>query len=351
VFPVFAIAAPDVLQIIAYVGAFTALFAAIIACTQFDIKRVLAYSTMSQIGYMLFALGVAGYTVETGTGFTASMFHLFTHAIFKALLFLGAGAVIHYVHSNDMRDMGGLRKHMPITHITFLFACLAIAGIPPFAGFFSKEMILGSAFESNLTLFYLGLFTSGLTAFYMFRLYYSIFWRGTSEAKHSHQTWQMSLPLILLALGSLSAGFIPFGKFVSFNGSPIEVHAHTSLIIAAVSASVLGIAIATLLYRSKSPVPLKIVNRFIGLHEVISRKFYIDEVYIFITKKIVFNLVSRPIAWFDRNVIDYSVNQSGVATEAVSEGIKKMQSGSIQSYTVYFMAGLILFALSIILFS
>ncbi|MGZ5243658.1 MAG: NADH-quinone oxidoreductase subunit L [Bacteroidia bacterium] len=350
-FPVFAIAAPDVLQIIAYIGVFTAMFAAIIACTQFDIKRVLAYSTMSQIGYMLFALGVAGYTFETGTGFTASMFHLFTHAIFKALLFLGAGAVIHYVHSNDMRDMGGLRKHMPITHITFLIACLAIAGIPPFAGFFSKEMILGAAFESNLTLFYLGLFTSGLTAFYMFRLYFSIFWRGTSEAKHSHQTWQMSFPLMLLAVGTLVAGFVPFQKLVTFNGEAIEVHAHTSLIIAAVSASVLGIALATLLYRSKSAVPLKIVNRYIGLHEVIYRKFYIDEIYLFITRKVVFNLISRPIAWFDRNIIDYSINQSGVATEAVSEGIKKMQSGSIQSYTVYFMAGLILFALSIILFS
>ena len=122
------------LNLVAYVGAISALFAAVIACTQTDIKRVLAYSTMSQIGYMMFALGVSGYGGENGLGYTASMFHLFTHALFKSLLFLGAGAVIHFIHSNEMKDMGGLRKYLPVTHITFLIACLAIAGIPPFAG-------------------------------------------------------------------------------------------------------------------------------------------------------------------------------------------------------------------------
>ncbi len=150
-FPVFSISQP-VMHLIAYIGAFSALFAAIIACTQTDIKRVLAYSTMSQIGFMMFALGVAN--TENSLGYTASLFHLFTHAMFKALLFLGAGAVIHYVHSNEMKDMGGLRKYLPITHITFLVACLAIAGIPPFAGFFSKEEILMAAFESNKIVFY-----------------------------------------------------------------------------------------------------------------------------------------------------------------------------------------------------
>ena len=140
-FPVFAISCPVALHVVGYIGAFSALFAATIACTQTDIKRVLAYSTMSQIGYMMLALGVSGYGGENGLGFAASMFHLFTHAMFKALLFLGAGAVIHYVHSNEMNDMGGLRKCMPVTHFTFLIACLAIAGIPPFAGFFSKEEI------------------------------------------------------------------------------------------------------------------------------------------------------------------------------------------------------------------
>ena len=130
-FPIFSISCPGALEVVMWTGVISALFAAIIACTQTDIKRVLAYSTMSQIGYMMFALGVSGYGNESGLGFTASMFHLFTHAFFKALLFLGAGAVIHYIHSNEMKDMGGLRKSMPITHITFLIACLAIAGIPP----------------------------------------------------------------------------------------------------------------------------------------------------------------------------------------------------------------------------
>jgi NADH-quinone oxidoreductase subunit L len=172
-FPVFSIATPGVLEIVGWVGAVSAIIAAIIACIQTDIKRVLAYSTMSQIGYMMFALGVSKYGGESGLGYTASMFHLFTHAMFKALLFLGAGAVIHYIHSNDMKDMGGLRKYLPITHITFLIACLAIAGVPPFAGFFSKEEILLAAYQNNMAIYWIALITSGLTAFYMFRLYFS----------------------------------------------------------------------------------------------------------------------------------------------------------------------------------
>src|SRR5882757_9883027 len=185
-FPVFAISAPEALSLVGYVGAVSALIAAVIACTQTDIKRVLAYSTMSQIGYMMFALGVSKYGGENGLGYIASMFHLFTHAMFKALLFLGAGAVIHFIHSNEMKDMGGLRKYMPITHITFLVACLAIAGIPPFAGFFSKEEILTAAYHSNKLVYGVALFTSGLTAFYMFRLYFSIFWRKQTEIPHHH---------------------------------------------------------------------------------------------------------------------------------------------------------------------
>src|SRR6476620_140209 len=206
------------LQVVTYAGILSALLAAIIACTQTDIKRVLAYSTMSQIGYMMFALGVSKYGGEEGLGYTASMFHLFTHAMFKALLFLGAGAVIHYIHSNEMKDMGGLRKYLPITHITFLIACLAIAGVPPFAGFFSKEEILLAAYQHNPTIFYIALITSGLTAFYMFRLYFSIFWNKEAHVhtEHHHKTsLVMSLPLVVLAIGATTAGFIPFGHFVS----------------------------------------------------------------------------------------------------------------------------------------
>ena len=164
------------LNIVAYVGAFSALFAAIIAVTQTDIKRVLAFSTMSQLGYMMLALGVSGYDGHEGVGYMASMFHLFTHAMFKALLFLGAGSVIHAVHSNLITDMGNLRKYMPITNITFLIAAFAIAGVPPFAGFWSKDEILVAAYEHNKLIYFVGVFVAGLTAFYMFRLYFGIFW-------------------------------------------------------------------------------------------------------------------------------------------------------------------------------
>jgi NADH-quinone oxidoreductase subunit L len=163
-FPIFSMDVA-VMQLVTWVGAFSALLAAIIACTQTDIKRVLAYSTMSQIGYMMFALGVSKMEGEQGLGYMASLFHLFTHAFFKSLLFLCAGAVIHFVHSNEMTDMGGLRKQMPITHLSFLVACLAIAGIPPFAGFFSKEEILTAAWHSNKLIYGIGLFTAALTAF------------------------------------------------------------------------------------------------------------------------------------------------------------------------------------------
>ncbi|MCX6337897.1 MAG: NADH-quinone oxidoreductase subunit L, partial [Bacteroidetes bacterium] len=192
-FPIFALSDSGALQVVMYTGAFSAFFAAVIACTQTDIKIVLAYSTMSQIGYMMFALGVSKYSGEEGLGYMGSMFHLFTHAFFKSLLFLGAGSVIHFVHSNEMKDMGGLRKLMPITHISFLIACLAIAGIPPFAGFFSKEEILMAAFESNKLIYVVALITSGLTAFYMFRLYYSIFLSKDASVNNHHSEGTISM--------------------------------------------------------------------------------------------------------------------------------------------------------------
>ncbi|MCU0398729.1 MAG: NADH-quinone oxidoreductase subunit L, partial [Cyclobacteriaceae bacterium] len=212
-FPVFVVHSPDALNVVAFIGAFTLLFAAIIACTQTDIKRILAFSTMSQIGYMMLALGVSGYGSE-GLGYTASMFHLFTHAFFKALLFLGAGSIIHAIHTNDIRDMGGLRKHQPITHIVFLIACLAIAGIPPFAGFFSKDEILSAALASNPVYFGIAAFAAALTAFYMFRLYFLVFWHQDKTYAHTpHESPAiMLIPMILLAIGSVLAGFIPFGN-------------------------------------------------------------------------------------------------------------------------------------------
>ncbi len=252
-FPVYAMAAPEALKIVAYVGAFSSLFAAVIACTQTDIKRVLAYSTMSQIGYMMLALGVSGYGGHEGLGFMASMFHLFTHAMFKALLFLGAGAIIHAVHSNFMTDMGGLRKHLPITHLTFLIACLTIAGVPPLAGFFSKDEILTAAFDNNRFLFVIEYAVAGLTAFYMFRLYFSIFWGKETHYHHTpHEApLTMTIPLIVLAIGSALTGFIPFSRLVTSDGLPFESHIEWSVAIPSVLIGLIGISIAWVMY-SKS---------------------------------------------------------------------------------------------------
>jgi NADH-quinone oxidoreductase subunit L len=347
-FPVFAISSPNALSLVGYVGAISALIAAIIACTQTDIKRVLAYSTMSQIGYMMFALGVSKYGGEDGLGYTASMFHLFTHAMFKALLFLGAGAVIHYIHSNEMKDMGGLRKYLPITHITFLIACLAIAGVPPFAGFFSKEEILLAAYQHNQIIYWIALITSGLTAFYMFRLYFNIFWNKEAHLHGEHKGeggFEMMMPLVLLAVGSAVAGFIPFGHFVSSDGTKLETPFHLQFSMAPVALGLAGIFIAMWLYKKQNDKPEKMAAALSGIYKAAYNKFYIDEIYSFITQKIIFNLIGRPAAWFDKNAVDGFINATGNGTKDISEIIKGMQSGKVQSYAIYFLVGIISLAL------
>jgi NADH-quinone oxidoreductase subunit L len=342
-FPVFSMS-PAALHLVAYTGIISALFAAVIACTQTDIKRVLAFSTMSQIGFMMFALGVSGNGGEDGLGYTASMFHLFTHAMFKALLFLGAGAVIHFIHSNDMKDMGGLRKYLPITHITFLIACLAISGVPPFAGFFSKEEILLAVYQHNSIIYYAALVTSGLTAFYMFRLYFSIFWGKEATvhgAHHGEGGFAMMMPLILLAAGAAVAGFIPFGHFVSSDGNALESEFHLQFSIVPVVLGLIGIFTAMWLYKKENNKPEKIAASLSGVYKLVYRKFYIDELYLFVTKKILFNLVGRPAAWFDTHVVDGLVNFTGNTTQLISEKIKGLQSGKVQQYAIYFLTGVI----------
>jgi NADH-quinone oxidoreductase subunit L len=347
-FPVFSMSAPA-LDIVTCIGITSALFAAVIACTQTDIKRVLAYSTMSQIGFMMFALGVSGYGGENGLGFTASMFHLFTHAMFKALLFLGAGAVIHFIHSNEMKDMGGLRKLMPITHLTFLIACLAIAGVPPFAGFFSKEEILLAAWQNNAAIYYIALFTSGLTAFYMFRLYFNIFWnkehKPHGEHHHGEGGFAMMMPLLLLAVGAAIAGFIPFGNFVSSDGKVLESNFHAAFSIAPVAFGLVGILTAMRLYKTENTLPGNIARSLSGLYQAAYHKFYFDELYGFVTKKIIFNLIGKPAAWIDKNLVDGMVNATGDTTQAISEKMKGFQSGKVQNYAIYFLAGVIGLAL------
>ena len=344
-FPLFSLD-EAVLNLVTWVGATSAIFAAIIACTQTDIKRVLAYSTMSQIGYMMFALGVSGQGGEAGLGYTASMFHLFTHAFFKSLLFLGAGAVIHLVHGNDMKDMGGLRKYMPVTHITFLIACLAIAGVPPFAGFFSKEEILLAAFESNKAIYVIALMTSAITAFYMFRLYFSIFWNKETALHHYHGEGPLSmkLPLVILSAGALLAGLIPFSHYVTSDGKLLETHLHLGFSVAPVLLAIGGIALAFILYKKQNMMPDKIAASLGGLYKSAYHKFYIDEAYLFITKKIIFNLIAKPAAWIDKNIVDGTMNGIAAVTGKTSEIIKGVQSGKVQNYAIYFFGGIVTLA-------
>lgn len=346
-FPVFALGAPDALHVVAWVGGFSSLFAAIIACTQTDIKRVLAYSTMSQIGYMMLALGVSGYGGHEGLGFMASNWHLFTHAFFKSLLFLAAGAVIHAVHSNDMRDMGNLRKYLPITHITFLIACFAIAGVPGFSGFFSKDEILSAAFENNMPLFYIEYAVAGITAFYMFRLYYNIFWAKETHYHHTpHEApYIMTIPLMILAFGSVVTGFIPFSHFVSSDGMPFEAHINWSVAVPSIIIALAGIAVATFMYRKINGLPDKIANAIPHFYKWAYHKFYFDELYLFVTKKVIFRYISIPVAWFDRHIVDGTMNGIAHLTQYTSETIKDFQSGRLQQYGFVFVSGAVVLAL------
>ena len=346
-FPLFIDYAPEVLHWTAYIGAFTALYAAVVACVQSDIKRVLAFSTISQIGFMIVALGVCTSTDPHtgGLGYMASMFHLFTHAMFKALLFLGAGAIIHAVHSNEMSTMGGLRKYMPITHITFLIACLAIAGIWPFSGFFSKDEILTACFLFSPVMGWVMTAITGLTAFYMFRLYYGIFWGRENRELHAehkpHEApFTMTLPLLILAAVTCVAGFIPFGQFVSADGLPYTIHIDGRVATLSLCVAVAAIALATWMYaREKQPVADRLAERFSGLHRAAYHRFYIDEVYQFITHRVIFACIATPIAWFDRHVVDGFFNLLASATNGVACLIRGVQSGSVQRYCIWFMGG------------
>jgi NADH-quinone oxidoreductase subunit L len=345
-FPVYALSAPTGLEVVAYVGGFTSLFAAVIACTQFDIKRILAFSTLSQIGYMMLALGVSGYGGEEGLGFTASMFHLFTHAMFKALLFLASGAIIHAVHSNYMYDMGNLRKLLPITHITFAVAVLAISGIPPFSGFFSKDEILVAAYHHNKVLFFVEYLVAGITAFYMSRLYFSVFWGKDQHYHHTpHEAPRtMTIPLIFLALATATIGFIHFSEFVPSDLIPYKSHIHWNIAIPSILIALAGIGLAAVMYLKETTMPDHVAKSLRGFYTITYNKFYIDEIYLFVTKKIIFNFISRPVAWFDRHIVDGTMNLIGNTTARVSELIKGFQSGQIQKYGFIFVSGVLLLA-------
>ncbi len=372
-FPLWIQYAPESLSIVVWVGAFTAFYAAAVACAQSDIKRVLAFSTISQIAFMMVALGVcmpgheAVIDAHGSLGYMASMFHLFTHAMFKACLFLGAGCIIHAVHSNEMSAMGGLRKYMPITHITFLISCLAIAGIPFFSGFSSKDEIITACFNYSPVVGWWMTGVAAMTAFYMFRLYFGIFWGTENKELHAHHTpheapLTMTLPLIVLTVITVGVGVYTtlggflewggsFGSFVTANGEDYTIHFEKQVAITSTVIAILAIALATYIYKGeKQPVADRMYAAFPRLHRWAYKRFYMDEVYQFITHRIIFARVSKPIAWFDRHIVDGFFDFLAWGTHTLSYQIRNLQSGSVQQYALVFFLGILLVIFSVLFF-
>lgn len=348
---------PFALTVVAVIGGATALFAATIGLAQNDIKRVLAYSTVSQIGYMFLACGVGAYI----TG----IFHLVTHSFFKALLFLGSGSVIHGLGGEqDMRKMGGLKKYMPTTHTTFLIGTLAIAGIPPFAGFFSKDEILLDAFtKGSLLLWGLGAFAALLTAFYMFRLLFMTFYGKSNMTKHVEEHVHESpmsilIPLLVLALLSILGGFIGFPTASAINSflSPVIGgghhgmadggdlhHVSNSLMFSMMGIStgiaIVGILLAYLMYIKQPDLPAKIVGKFKLIYTIIYNKYYVDEIY---DATIVKPTVKTSfILWkiVDVKIIDGFVNAVARIVELKSEVLKLFQTGYVRNYALSILLG------------
>lgn len=345
-FPAFS-ASANAMEVVAFIGTFTSLFAAIIACTQDDIKRVLAFSTLSQLGYLMMAIGVA--TMEAPLGYTASMFHLFTHAFFKAALFLCAGTLIHSVHSNSIWDMGGLRKKMPITHIAFLIATLAIAGIPPFSGFFSKDEILATAVHGHRPIIAaVSYIVAGLTAFYMFRIYFVTFFGKTRSkgAESAHEaSISMTFPLILLSLFTIVVGFVPMNSLVGIE--PNAQHGiDYAVAIPATIIGLVGIFMAYLFYVKNPALPGKVTFKLGRFHKAAKNKFYFDEMYLTVTKDYIFNTISASFAWFDRNVVDRTMDLIGQMTVVSGALFSKLQTGYLQMYaSIFLLATLAIFYL------
>jgi NAD(P)H-quinone oxidoreductase subunit 5 len=382
---------PTVMTVIAWTGCFTAFLGASIALTQNDIKKGLAYSTISQLGYMVMAMGIGAYS--------AGLFHLMTHAYFKAMLFLGSGSVIHGMEgvvghepvlAQDMRMMGGLRKYMPITSLTFLVGTLAICGIPPFAGFWSKDEILSLAFGANPLLWLVGWLTAGLTAFYMFRMYFMTFEGGfkgndkgiskqllaasapvfgpgamdvkeldTHEHDHEHHSHEphespltMTFPLIMLAIPSVLIGLVGrpwdngFERFISIPGEVAEeVHRfewNEFLIMggSSVGIALIGITLASLMYLQKKINPADIAKKFPALYDLSLHKWYFDDIYdrVFVMGS---RRLARQIMEVDFRVIDGAVNFTGLATLVGGEGLKYLQNGRGQFYALIVFAAVL----------
>jgi NADH-quinone oxidoreductase subunit L len=345
--------APATQTVVAIIGVATAFLAATIALKQNDIKKVLAYSTVSQLGYMFLGLGVGAYT--------GAVFHVMTHAFFKGLLFLGAGSVIHAMgNEQDIRSMGGLKKYMPITSITFLLACLAISGIPPFSGFFSKDEILAAAYEHNIVLWLIGAITAGLTAFYMFRLYVMTFqgqFRGTHEQEHHlHESPSaMTIPLIILAVLSVVGGFVGIPAAFAENAHALErflspvikpaaevthrLDRGTEFMLMAISVAIALVAIIYAWSRfSKKPE----IAEPEGAGEFLANRWYIDELYDAIITKPLLAFAGFLKRVIEKSGIDAVVNGVGRGVNYAGRQIRLMQSGQVGNYILLMVLSMVL---------
>jgi NADH-quinone oxidoreductase subunit L len=351
--------APVSQTLVAIIGLATAIFAATIALKQNDIKKVLAYSTVSQLGYMFLGLGVGAYT--------GAVFHVMTHAFFKALLFLGAGSVIHAMHhEQDIRKMGGLKKHMPITHITFLLACLAIAGIPPFSGFFSKDEILVAAYSANPIYYYVGLGGALMTAFYMFRLYSLTFlgsFRGTHEqAHHLHESpAPMTIPLIVLAVLSVFGGFVGIPEVFASDAHSLEhflapifaesnklahshhlTHSQEYMMLGVSTALIIGVIVFAV---TKFKKAADVNDENTGVAKVLENKWYVDELYDTVIVKPLHLLSVFFKNILEKNIIDGVVNGVGKLVGYGSRQLRLLQSGQVGNYILVMVMVMVIFVL------
>ncbi|MEX2261050.1 MAG: NADH-quinone oxidoreductase subunit L [Bryobacteraceae bacterium] len=329
--------APAAMEVVALIGLLTAVFAATIGLLQNDIKKVFAYSTVSQLGYMFLALGVGA--------FSAGMFHVVTHAFFKALLFLGAGSVIHALSGEqDMRHMGGLRSHIPVTFWTILCAGVAIAGVPPFSGFHSKDAILLAAHHHAPWMYWVGVITAGMTAFYVFRAIFMTFFGEYRGHHHPHESPAiMTLPLGVLALLSLGGGFIDIPGFLAPLFPQAESHHDQALVAISVAASAVGIGLAYLFYVARPSMAKSLQESFRGLHQVVYNKYFVDEIYNAAMVRPL-AVISRVVLWkgMDAGVIDGAVNGIGSRAKAVGGLLRLLQSGNIRSYATWVVFGCVI---------
>jgi NADH-quinone oxidoreductase subunit L len=351
--------APATMQIVAIVGLSTAFFAATMGIVQNDIKKVLAYSTISQLGYMFLGLGVGA--------FASGIFHVMTHAFFKALLFLGAGAVIHAMHDEqDIQRMGGLQSKMPATSKTFFIAALAIAGIPPLSGFFSKDEILWKAFSNGSIMFWIvGWLTAGITAFYMFRLFFLTFSGQSrwSHDKHPHEASKtMTVPLIILAVLSIIGGVVGIPLALG-GGNSIEhwldpvfepanahliQHQHGSVgieysfMLLSVLIAVTGIYFARMIYLKQPDLMTKLQTTFRGIHKLLWNKYYVDEIYEYgVVQPIKIGSEKLLWKWFDVGIVDGIVNGTASIINRISGWTRRIQDGVVQNYAMIFVFGII----------